>query len=172
MPDTFDTRSSELVELVDLMPTFAELAEISLPSSIGDKLNPPEGKSIVSSLSGVNVKDAAFSQYPRKPKDMDQPWKSNGIGHDESETFLFMGYSVRVDEWRYTEWYPWNQDKLVARFDEPVYARELYDWRGVESEFMDYDFVENLNVAEREENEDIVDQLHELLLKKFDTSSS
>ncbi|GMI46197.1 hypothetical protein TrCOL_g1448 [Triparma columacea] len=171
MPDTFDTRSSELVELVDLMPTFAELAEISLPSSIGDKLNPPEGKSIVSSLSGVNVKDAAFSQYPRKPKDMDQPWKSNGIGHDESETFLFMGYSIRVDEWRYTEWYPWDQDKLVARFDEPVYARELYDWRGVESEFMDYDFVENLNVAEREENEDIVDQLHELLLKKFDTSS-
>ena len=153
------------------MPTFAELAGISLPDAIGDKLNPPEGTSIVSSLSGVNVKGAAYSQYPRKPKDMSQPWKSNGIGHDESDTFLFMGYSVRVDGWRYTEWYPWDQDKLVARFDEPVYARELYDWRGVVSEFTDYDLVENSNVAEHEENVDITAQLHELLLKKFDASS-
>ena len=169
MPETFNTRSSELVELVDLMPTFAELAEISLPTSIGDKLNPPEGTSIVSSLSGANVKEAAFSQYPRKPKDMSQPWKSNGIGHDEAETFLYMGYSVRVDEWRYTEWYSWDQDLLKAKFDAPMYARELYDWRGIESQVMDYDVVENENVAELEENAAVIAELHDMIIKKFNT---
>ena len=49
----------------------------------GDRMNPLEGMSLVKSLSGQRVKEAAFSQYPRKPKDMSEPWKSNGIGHDE-----------------------------------------------------------------------------------------
>jgi iduronate 2-sulfatase len=168
MPSTHNTRSSELVELVDIMPTVAELADIPLPSSLGDKLNPPEGVSIVPSLSGSSVKSAAFSQYPRKPKDMNEPWKSNGIGHDEPETFLYMGYSIRVDEWRYTEWYPWDQENLKAQFFKGLYVRELYDWRGVDDEFMDYDEVENLNVAEHENNEGVIADLHLMLMEKFD----
>ena len=100
---------------------------------------------------------------------MSEPWKSNGIGHDEPETFLYMGYSVRVDDWRYTEWYPWDQENLVALFDDGVYARELYDWRGVESTTMDYDIVENLNVAEHAENAEVTEQLHEILLTQFRT---
>ncbi|GMH94149.1 hypothetical protein TrVE_jg12622 [Triparma verrucosa] len=165
---TAGTRSDELAELVDIMPTIAELAEIDVPhTKLGDRLNPIEGTSLVTSLTGGKVKDAAFSQYPRKPNDMSEPWKSNGIGHDEAETFLYMGYSVRVEDWRYTEWYPWDQENLVATFDDGVYARELYDWRNVESAYMDYDEVENLNVAEHAENDEITSTLHEMILEQF-----
>lgn len=58
---------------------------------------------------GTEVHAAVFSQYPRKPKDDDIPWQDNGIDHQEPSDFEYMGYSVRVDGWRYTEWYHWNQ---------------------------------------------------------------
>ncbi|GMH96801.1 hypothetical protein TL16_g13321, partial [Triparma laevis f. inornata] len=66
---TAGTRSDELAELVDILPTVAELAGIDVPhTNLGDRMNPIEGKSLVKSLTGERVKSAAFSQYPRKPK--------------------------------------------------------------------------------------------------------
>jgi len=32
-------------------------------------------------------------------------------------TFNFMGYSVRVQDWRYTAWFRWNQTSLEAEWD-------------------------------------------------------
>jgi len=36
-----------------------------------------------------------------------------------------MGYTVRVDKWRYTAWFPMNQTLAQPRFD-TVLATELY----------------------------------------------
>ena len=99
-------RTSDLSELVDLMPTLAELAEVDVPQTKwGDKKNPIEGKSPVRSLVGGNVKEAACSQYPRAPKSMDEPWAHNSIYRKMPDEFLYIWYSVRASDWRYTAWF-------------------------------------------------------------------
>ncbi len=71
-------RSDALVEFVDIYPTLAELAGLSLPSHL-------EGVSFKPLLDEPNRKwkSAAFSQYPRKK---------------------LMGYSMRTDQYRFTVW--------------------------------------------------------------------
>ena len=78
-----------------------------------------------------------------------------------------MGYSVRVAEWRYTEWYRWDGELLQAKWDEPVFARELYDWRNVDGEFIDYDLKEIENVVEAEEHGDLVNELSAMIKAQF-----
>ena len=71
-------RVTGLTEFVDIYPTLCELAGLPLPSHL-------EGTSFAPLLSepGRKWKKAAFSQYPRP-------------GH--------MGYSMRTERYRYTEW--------------------------------------------------------------------
>jgi len=82
--------SNALVEFVDIYPTLTELAGLPRPDQL-------EGVSLVPLLTAPDRpwKRAAFSQYPR----------AKG-----------MGYSMRTDRYRYTEW-P-EGDRVV---------RELYD---------------------------------------------
>lgn len=91
-----------LAELVDLYPTLADLAGLEVPDGL-------EGVSLAPVLEETDRpwKKAAFSQFPR-------PWFYKG----EPQT---MGYSVRTDRYRYTEW----QDFKTGE----VQARELYDHR-------------------------------------------
>ena len=49
---------------------------------------------------GAPVKPAAFSQYPRAPKDMAAPWAHNSIDHKEADTFLYMGYRCATERVR------------------------------------------------------------------------
>jgi arylsulfatase A-like enzyme len=83
-----------LVELVDIYPGLVELAGLPVPSHL-------EGTSFAPLLAdpGRRWKEAAFSQYPRRD---------------------LMGYSVRTDRYRYTEW---RQD--AGRGE--VVGVELYD---------------------------------------------
>lgn len=85
-------RRRQLVEFVDIYPTLAELVGLPSPASV-------EGTSFVPLLGAPQRewKSASFSQYPRGKK--------------------VMGYSVRNERWRYTEW----------RQNGNVIARELYD---------------------------------------------
>jgi len=168
MPQTAGTRTDHFAELVDVMPTLAELAGIPTPSTkLGDRLDPVEGVSLVPALGGSEVvKTAAFSQYPRKPKDLDVPWQNNGIDHSDPSKFEYMGYSVRVDEWRYTEWYPWNGETLEANWTS-IYASELYDWRGSDNTNMDYDLFENTNLANSRGYEVVLLELKALLRRQF-----
>lgn len=85
-------RRKQLLEFVDIYPTLAELVGVPAPASV-------EGMSFVPLLgeSQRSWKVAAFSQYPRGRK--------------------IMGYSVRNERYRYTEW----------RQNGSVIARELYD---------------------------------------------
>lgn len=111
------TRSAALVEFVDMYPTLCELCGLPLPDHL-------EGCSFVPVMTdpGRPWKSAAFSQYPRR-----------GI----------MGYTMRTDGFRYTEWR-----------DDPggeVRARELYDHRA--------DAAENVNVADAPKNAERVERL-------------
>ena len=85
--------SDALVELVDVYPTLAELAGLPIPAHC-------QGMSCVPSLKAPErpLKLAAFSQYPR-----------GGC----------MGYTMRTERWRYTEW--------ITERTKKVSARELYD---------------------------------------------
>jgi iduronate 2-sulfatase len=84
-----------LVELVDLYPTLCDLAGLKKPGHL-------EGRSFRPSLFDANAEGetTAFSQYP---------------------SGRLMGYSVRTDRYRYTEW--------RTRAAKPeVLFRELYDF--------------------------------------------
>ncbi len=93
-------RSRALVESVDLYSTLAELAGLPLDSGL-------EGHSFVPLLKNPDRpwKTAAFSEYQRVIP---------GYG----KISRGMGYSMRTDRWRYTEWRVPGTDFL---------ERELYD---------------------------------------------
>ncbi len=86
--------SRALIELVDLYPTLAQLCKLSAPAHC-------EGTSFAPLLHEPDRvwKPSTFSQFPRGPK--------------------IMGYSVRLDSLRYTEW--------IDRKTKHVVERELYD---------------------------------------------
>lgn len=110
-----------LVEFVDIYPSLCELAGLPLPEGL-------EGTSFASLAEDPDRpwKRAAFSQYPRGP---------------------VMGYSMRTDRYRYTEW--------TSRSGE-VLERELYDH--------ETDPSENENVAAASDRavtvRDLADRLH------------
>lgn len=110
-----------LAEFVDVYPTLAELCGLPMPEGV-------EGVSLAPVIADPARpwKRAAFSQYPRGD---------------------VMGYSMRTDRYRYTEW----QDRKTGK----VAACELYDHQ--------VDPAENENVADAEANRDLVAKLSEQL---------
>ena len=93
-------RSCEgIVEFVDMYPTLCEACGIASPADL-------DGASMMPLIENPETRgrEAAFNQIPR-PYLADKDWQQ-------------MGYSMRTDQYRYTEW--------VDR-DRKVVARELYD---------------------------------------------
>lgn len=99
-------RTAALTEFVDIYPSLCEVCSLEVPGHL-------EGASFVPLMSDPKRKwkNAAFSQYPRGK---------------------VMGYSMRTDRYRYTEWQERKTGKVVGR--------ELYDH--------DTDEAENENIAE------------------------
>lgn len=93
-------KTGALCEFVDLYPTLVEAAGFNPPEGL-------EGTSLMPLMTdpGRPWKTAAFSQFPR-------PWRYNG----EPEV---MGYSMRTERYRYTEWQSFRSREVLAR--------ELYD---------------------------------------------
>ena len=93
-------RTRSLAALLDLYPTLSDLAGLPPPQGV-------EGKSLLPVLydSLAEVHTSVLTQHPREAYYTDSP--------------NAMGYSVRTDRFRYTEWRDWNTGKPVAR--------ELYD---------------------------------------------
>lgn len=160
-----------LVEAVDLYATLAELAGLDVPPTC-----PPEpfkiafcteGASLVpviknvtsGKLGGADVtgmtssnftwKPAVFSQYPR-PADSIR----NNSGGPRLADIRIMGYTMRTDRYRYTEWVAYDPSTFSANMSH-VYDRELYD-HSIDPE-------ENLNVANQTVFKDLVDHLAEQL---------
>ena len=113
-----------LVEFVDIYPSLCELAGLPLLSHL-------QGRSFVPLMNSPHQpwKEAAFSQFPR----------GKGI----------MGYSMRTDRYRYTEWIDKNKNAV---------ARELYDHLK--------DPLENTNCVKSSENATLVKELS-VKLKKY-----
>nr|KAG5698854.1 hypothetical protein BaRGS_019706 [Batillaria attramentaria] len=116
-----------LVEAVDIYPTLTKLAQLPVPNTCPE--NPfmvdfySEGASLVPVLKHVidptmplTWKQAAFSQYRRPYTD---PANRNMTRHD------IMGYTMRTDLYRYTEWIGFNSTSYQHDWD-VLYARELY----------------------------------------------
>lgn len=92
-------QSDSLVELLDLKPTLAELAHLNLDMGHGRSLVP------VLKESSAVTRDAVLTQHPRPAYYKGQP--------------EVMGYSLRTDHFRYTEWRDWKSQQVVA---EELYA--------------------------------------------------
>ncbi|MGQ9649914.1 MAG: sulfatase [Phycisphaerae bacterium] len=113
-------KTAALTEFVDIYPTLCELAGLPRPAGL-------EGTSLVPVMIDPDRpwKKAAFSQYPRQKT---------------------MGYSIRTDRYRFTEWAEPGQ--------EPV-GVELYDHQT--------DPAENVNIAGLPENKELVAKLSKML---------
>jgi len=94
-------RTEALVELLDLFPTLAELCGLDVRDAV-------EGASLVPLLSDPNtkVKSNALTQTPRP-------------NYPRGKLPKVMGYSIRTERYRYTEWREFKTGE--------VQARELYD---------------------------------------------
>jgi len=110
--------TSALTEFVDIYPTLCELCSLPVPGNL-------EGTSLV-----------PLMQNPGRP------WKKAAFSQEHSRRKGIMGYTMRTDRYRYTEWL--SPEKTLV-------ARELYDH--------DRDPDENVNLAVRTENAALVEAL-------------
>ena len=144
-----NTKSSAMVELVDLFPTLTELAGLPQAPDM-------EGFSLVPILDDPTqtVKDAAMSQFAREGV-----CGKKRTPLEESP----MGYTIRTAEFRYTEWVKFNYSLADPK---PIWSEnhgtELYLHTGDAESSMD-DF-ENENLAEDTKYADTVKSLHEKLV--------
>lgn len=136
-------------ELVDLYKTLAELAGLPAPEAS------VEGKSLAPLLRDPSqlLPGVALSQFPRcySYVNVTKNWEDRHL-HDFAEDcqwtnrthFDIMGYSMRTNEYRLTQWLQWDKENLVAMWDQ-VNATELYlhNQSTIETTFND----ENINLA-------------------------
>jgi arylsulfatase A-like enzyme len=90
-------------EFVDIFPTLCDLTKIPVPKYL-------DGKSLVPAINNpeVEIKSYAMSQYPR----------GKGI----------MGYSIRTQQFRYTEWISGGFRTNLTYDPKLVVASEMYDY--------------------------------------------
>ena len=95
-------RTNSLVELLDIYPTLADLCNLQSPTNL-------EGRSLVAILKNprTTVKDIALTQHCRPA------YPVNGSDPEA------IGYSIRTDRYRYTEWRNYRSGDVLAQ--------ELYD---------------------------------------------
>ena len=130
LPSSYGRRSSQLVELVDLLPTVCELAGVALPTNQsydgvslvpilragdGDKTATGGGAIGASAPTDTYTKNSSFSQYPRMykrgknrdpsytpPPNASLYWVENGDSGANRSHFFAMGHSMRTARYRYT----------------------------------------------------------------------
>jgi len=177
-PHTYGVHTKSLVEHVDLYPTIAELAGVPVLPSSKESI---EGSSYASLFAPhsdpgktvwTNSHNGSFTQYPRCGEGVAPDGTPIFTGGDvkpvrcaeiAKEKFVYMGYSMRTQEWRYTEWALWNGTTLQPKWFDDVTAKnalvELYDHKGDVPEIGQrvWDDFENENVASA--NPDVVKEL-------------
>lgn len=124
--------TSSLVEFVDLYPTLANLAGIAVPPYI-------RGRSFAETLNSPELvsRDSAFSQQRSRAARIRPEWRGREV----------MGYSVRTQDYRYTEW---NGGR---------HGVQLYDFNRDPEEFD--------NLAGDEDYQGIEQNLRELLRRRI-----
>lgn len=118
------------VELIDIFPTLVDLAHLS-PKKVPRCATLENvtnlcfaGKSLVRMMKGQAKLPGrcAISQYPR-------PSKYPQINSDEPrlEDIKIMGYSIRTNRYRYTEWIGFNSKTFKKNWHK-TFGTELYDY--------------------------------------------
>ena len=109
--------ADEITEFVDLFPTLVEAAGLKplnlCPRKSNHVRNCREGESLmplITRLPGFRWKNVAFSQYPRYKYDT-----------------KIMGYTVRTDRYRYTEWPQFLYTPHFKPNWDNLFGIELYD---------------------------------------------
>jgi arylsulfatase A-like enzyme len=131
--DLFNGKESDLiVELLDIMPTLCSLAGIPVPEGV-------QGVSLLPYLEG-SVKSegkTAVSQHP---------------GHYLGDNSVgYMGYSLRTDQYRYTEWIPKSKMQKTEI--------ELYDFGQHPEEMINVGEVERYTTVQKQ----LSKKLHEII---------
>lgn len=116
--------TSALVELLDLYPTLADLCDLTPPAELqGVSLRP------ILNNSTATVHTVALTQTPRP-------------NYLRGQLPQIMGYSIRLEDFRYTEWRDFQTGDITAR--------ELYDHRT--------DALETRNVAAQAEHRGVIER--------------
>ncbi|NNJ24118.1 sulfatase [Alienimonas chondri] len=132
---TAGRRTQSLVELLDIYPTIADYSRLTPPSGLeGHSLRP------LFEDPAATVREVAFTQHPRPG------YPKAGVAPEA------MGYSLRSDRFRYTEWRDFQTGRVVAtelydhrddpretinRADEPAWAPTVAAFRERLDEFAD-----------------------------------
>ena len=156
-------RTKALVELIDIFPTLTELAGLPVPPLCPADTKQPltcvEGTSLTPLLEDptLQLKKAAFSQYPRPNCGMtvipNEP-AFDTTEHNEN----VMGYTIRLDQYRFTEWYRFNRTTATPNFTD-IWGTELYNHTEPVVFFND----ENINMAHQPDMQDLVQTLRKML---------
>lgn len=191
IPDTPPQRVQTIVESVDLYPTLANLAGLPPPPDVDgsnlfaflDSAHPPKtmdrswedellhadddmggaGRPFLAISNEMGR--AAFSEYPRCCHNLSTPWDdTTSCTRTPRTQFTAMGYSVRVDAWRYTVWLHWDAQRLVGDFSRPLIARELYAHPAGTAD-ASFDATENANVVD--EHQHVAAQLHQRVVHQW-----
>jgi iduronate 2-sulfatase len=171
---TGGTTTNAPVELVDVFPTLLDLCSLPVPDETTSVTNDItryqilEGTTLLPLLEDYEQpwKSVAFSQYQRyisykSSYDSDRPLSSAGPGKG-------MGYSIRTDRYRYTEWWKTNGDygKFGSATYDPDASRvvasqaslvELYDYQNDPGE------TENLAYTQAAAHAALISELQALL---------
>ena len=125
-------KTDALVELIDIYPTLCSACNVPTPKEV-------EGKSLISIINdpSSSFKKAAYSQFPRHRKN-----------NRHSNNGDIMGYSVRTETHRYTEWRENDTGKIINS--------ELYNYLK--------DPLEMRNTASSKESQSEIAELSKLLL--------
>ena len=156
-------KTDALVELIDIFPSLTELAGIDVPpmctENSAKSIACVEGSSVAPLLRNPTMawKNGAFSQFPRPAAGLSVITGRPPFPDDENNESV-MGYSVRVDNYRFTEWYCFNRTTSTANFSD-IWGTELYNHSSPTVSFND----ENVNLANRPEMAVIVKELRSLL---------
>eukprot|EP01121_Diplochlamys_sp_Union-15-3_P022537 TRINITY_DN9628_c0_g1_i1.p1 TRINITY_DN9628_c0_g1~~TRINITY_DN9628_c0_g1_i1.p1 ORF type:complete len:466 (+),score=75.52 TRINITY_DN9628_c0_g1_i1:179-1576(+) len=150
---------SSFTEFLDIYPTLVELAGLSKPT---DGI---EGISFASLFDQptAEIRNVTISQYPRCCENSayhNGTCKNLNVdcGSKTADQFKLMGYTLRSENWRFTEWYEWNKETERAILTNPIGGVELYDHKGDNGNLDDY---ENVNLAHNSDYADVVQRLRE-----------
>ena len=159
-------RTDALVELIDIFPTLTDLTGIEMPP-----LCPEGNHKLLTCVEGVSLapllkdpkmdwKKAAFSQYAR-PQYAGLFKIPNEPAFDPAQDGEdVMGYTIRVDKYRFVEWYKFNRTTGIPDFN-TIWGTELYNHTEPVVFFND----ENINMAKDADRQMLVKELRGMLQK-------
>jgi hypothetical protein len=171
---SYGQRTTAFAESLDFYRTLNALAvnaggaAVSVEQGVeGADLTPLFTGPFVNGVSTAAVHNASYSQMARCPTTGFSPESAcNSVKLVDTK---YMGYTVRVDEYRYTAWMAFNGTKNRALWSDPsgLAGEELYSHVGDKND--DYDAFENENLAMKPEHKSTRDELWAMVRARFDT---